>query len=121
MDNGLSIALTFLAYTCIILFTLTTGFLLVLIKDIMDLSKSYKKLCDTVQKEVQPTLEEIKKALVGINGLATGVDKQINVVKDSFGVAYDAAYKFTSKFKGASLALMGGLLAGLKFFLKKKR
>ena len=84
MEDGLAIALMFLAYTCIILFTVITVFVIMLIRNLMELSKSYTKLSDTIQREIQPTLEEIKKALEGINGLATGVDKQLTAFKNSF-------------------------------------
>ncbi len=119
MEEGLETALMFLSYTCIILFTVLTVFVVMLLKDLMELAKSYKKLSETIQREIYPTLEELKKALEGINGLATGVDKQINAVKTSFGTAYNLAFNAASKFKGVSLALIGGLLTGLKFFLKK--
>lgn len=119
MEEGLQTALMFLSYTCIILFTVLTVFIIMLVKDLMELVKSYKTLADTVQKEIYPTLDEIKKALEGINALATGVDKHLSAVKSSFSTAYNVAYNAASKFKGASIALIGGLLAGLKFFLKK--
>lgn len=121
MEDGLSIALTFLSYTCIILFTVITVFLIMLIKDLMDLAKSYKNLSETIQKEINPTLEEIKKALVSINGLATGVDKQINAVKSSFGTAYKLAFNATSKLKGTAAAIIGGVIAGYKMFSKKNK
>jgi len=120
MEDGLSIALTFLSYTCIILFTVITVFLVMLIKDLMDLAKSYKNLSETVQKEINPTLTEIKKALEGINGLASGVDKQLSAVKTSFGTAYNVAFNTTSKLKYAISSLVGGLIAGYKLFNKKK-
>ena len=119
MEEGLQTALVFLSYTCIILFTVLTVFIIMLLKDLMELVKSYKILADTIQKEIYPTLDELKKALEGINGLATGVDKHLNAVKSSFSTAYDIAFNAASKFKGASLALIGGLITGLKFFLKK--
>ena len=119
MDEGLQTALMFLSYTCVILFTVLAVFIIMLLKDLMELIKSYKTLADTIQKEIYPTLEEIKKALEGINGLASGVDKHLSAVKSSFTTAYDIAFNAASKFKGASLALLGGLLAGIKFFLKK--
>ena len=65
--------------------------------------------------------EEIKKALTGINGLATGVDKQLNAVKSSFGTAYNVAFNATSKLKGVIIALAGGLITGFKFFSKRKK
>ena len=119
MEEGLSTALSFLAYTCVILFTIITVFLILLIKELIDLAKSYKQLSDTVQREIKPTLEEIKKALDGINGLATGVDKQLTAVRDSFGTAYNVAYNATSKLKGAAVSLFKGLFSGLKLFINK--
>ncbi len=119
MEEGLSTALSFLAYTSAILLTVLTVFVVLLIKDLMELSKSYKNLSETIQKELNPTLEELKKALESINGLATGVDKQISAVKSSFGSAYNIAFNAASKFKGAALAIVGGLLTGFKLFSKK--
>ena len=119
MDAGLSTALTFLAYTCVILAVVLGVFLAFLIKETIDCLKSYRNLSETVQKEIYPTLEEIKKALQSINGLASGVDKQFSAIKSSFGSAYDIAFNAASKFRGAAVSLFSGILAGLKIFLKK--
>ena len=121
MGEGLETALMFLSYTCIILFTVITVFVIMLLKDLMELVKSYKNLSETIQKEINPTLEEIKKALESVNGLASGVGKQISAVKNSFGTAYNLAFNTVSKFKGASVAVLGGLLAGFRFFSKNKK
>lgn len=119
MEEGLSIALTFLTYTGIILLTVLSVFLIMLLIELIDLAKSYKRLSETIQKEVQPTLEELKKALESINGLASGVDKQITSVKNSFGTAYNLAYNATSKIRSAVVAVFGSVFSGLKFLLKK--
>lgn len=119
MEDGLATALTFLSYTCVILFTVLTVFIILLIRDLMDLAKAYTKLSETIQKEIYPTIEELKKALEGINGLATGVDKQLSAVKSSFTSAYNLAFNTASKFKGVTLAVIGGILTGLKIFSKK--
>ena len=118
MEASLSIALTFLTYTGIILGTILVGFLIALIVNVIELVKSYTRLSETVQKEIQPTLEEVKKALEGINGLATGVDKQITSVKNSFGTAYNFAYGVTSKIRSAVVKVAGGIVSGIKFLLK---
>ena len=121
MEEGLQTALMFLSYTCIILFTVIAVFVIMLLKDLMELAKSYTKLSETIQKEINPTLEEIKKALESVNGLATGVGKQITAVKSSFSSAYNLAFNTISKFKGTSVAVLGGILAGLKLFSKNKK
>ncbi len=119
MEDGLTFALMFLAYTCVILFIVFGVLGVLLWNELMGLMKSYKKLADTVEKEINPTLAEIKKALEGINSLATGVDKQISAVKSSFGTAYNVAFNATSKLKGVIGALIGGLISGYKMFSKK--
>jgi len=119
MEEELATALTFLSYTCIILFTVITVFLVMFLKDLTELVKSYTKLSDTIQKEISPTLIEIKRALDGINNFATDVDKQITAVKSSFGTAYDLAFNAASKLRGATTSLLGGILTGLKVILKK--
>ena len=120
MEDGLAFALMFLAYTFVILAIILTIFIVLLIKDIRDLSQSYTKLCDTVQKEIQPTLEEIKKALVSVNGLASGVDKQLTAVKSSFNTLQQVLGSAFGGLKGVSTSLLGGFLAGYKMFVKKK-
>lgn len=119
MDAGLSTALTFLVYTCVILAVVLGVFLAFLIKETIDCLKSYKNLSETLQKEISPTLEEIKKALESINGVVSGVDKQFSAIKSSFDSAYDVAFNAASKLKGAAASLIGGFLAGLKLFWKK--
>ena len=118
MDQGLSTALMFLAITCTILLTVLAVYIFILLINLNELVKSYTRLSETVQKEIQPTLDEIKKALSSINGLATGVDKQITAVKNSFGTAYNIAYNTTSKIRGAVVKVFGGLIKGIKFLVK---
>lgn len=118
MEEGLSIALTFLSYTCIILFTVLTVFIIMLLINAIELVKSYTRLSETVQKEIQPTLEEIKKALQGVNGLATSVDKQITNVKNSFSTAYNLAYNAGQKVRSAITKVFGGIFKAVKFFVK---
>ena len=118
MEQGLSIALTFLSYTCIILFTVIAIFAIMLIMNAIELLKSYTRLSETIQTEIQPTLEEIKKALQGVNGLATSVDKQITSVKNSFSAAYNMAYNAGRKVRGAITTVFGGAFKLLKFVFK---
>ncbi|MDD3593580.1 MAG: DUF948 domain-containing protein [Candidatus Gastranaerophilales bacterium] len=117
--NGLDTALTFLAYTCVILFTLLTGFIIKLAVDLMGLIKSYRELADTINEELEPTLTELKKALDNINSLALATDKQFSAIKTSLGSAYNLAYAVGTKVTGGAFSLLSGFLAGLKLFLKK--
>ena len=118
MEQGLSTALTFLSYTCIILFTVLSVFIIILLINANELLKSYTRLSETIQTEIQPTLEEIKKALQGVNGLATSVDKQITSVKNSFSTAYNMAYNAGRKVRGAITTVFGGAFKLLKFVFK---
>ena len=118
MDQGLAIALIFLAVTCIILFTVLSVFIIMLLINANELIKSYTRLSETIQKEIQPTLEELKKALTGVNGLASSVDKQITSVKNSFSAAYNFAYNAGRKVRGAITTVFGGVFKALKFFVK---
>ncbi|MCQ2958512.1 MAG: DUF948 domain-containing protein [Candidatus Gastranaerophilales bacterium] len=119
MEDTLTILLIILTATCIPLFIVITVFVIMLLIDLRELVKSYTKLSETVQKELNPTLEEIKKALESINGLASGVDKQLTAVKSTVGTAYNMAFGATSKLKGLLTSVLGGFLAGYKLFRKK--
>ncbi len=90
-----------------------------LITDAKDLIKTAKTLCDTVQNELEPTLNEAKKALESVNALATGVDKNVNAFKSSFSNAYGIAFNAASKIKGLSSSFLGGVITALKLFFKK--
>ena len=121
MDAGLQTALTFLAYTCSILAIAIFVLAFLVYKDLTEVLAAYRELAKTIQKEIDPTLEELKKALESINALTSGVNKQITAVKSSFGSAYNLAFNTVNKFKGASAAVLGGLLAGFKLFSKFKK
>jgi len=119
MEDILTTLLIILTATLIPLLITITVFVVMLLLDLRDLVKSYTKLSDTIQKEINPTLEEIKKALESINGLASGVDKQITAVKTSLGSACNLVCGATGKLKGLFTPLLGGFLAGYKLFKKK--
>jgi len=121
MEDILTVLLIILVATCIPLVILITIFGLMLFMDLRELAKSYTRLSNTIEKEINPTLEEIKKALESINGLASGVDKQITTVKSSISNAYNIAFCATSKLKGLFAPILGGFVAGYKLFRKNKR
>ena len=121
MEDILTVLLIILTATFIPLLIVITVFAVMLLMDLRDLVKSYTKLSETIQKEINPTLEEIKKALESINGLASGVDKQITAVKTSLGNACNLVCGATGKLKGLFAPLVGGFLAGYKLFKKDKR
>jgi hypothetical protein len=121
LSPNLQQALTFLAYTSIAILIILTVFIIRLLMDLSNLAKSLHNLSIIVGYELEPLIKELKKILENINSVANGADKQVDNIKKLLTGLIVPMSDFVEKAKGLSSGLLGGLIAGLKIFLKDKK
>lgn len=115
--------LTFLAVSTAVMLVIVGGFLIKLLIDLSKLTKNIDETTCIVKSEIEPTLQELNKALKSINSIAENADKQVDslgkFLENAFGVG---ALAFT-RAKNISGGLLKGLVKSLvtitKMFIKK--
>lgn len=118
MDSTVQIGLVVLIYTTTILLILITIFLVKLIYTSTRLAKSLSQTSEMINKELEPTLQELKETLGSINSIAKNADNQINKVKGAFENLMCVPFRVGQKMRGLFEGMKEGLLAGIKLFRK---
>jgi len=116
--------LTFLAIATGAMLVIIGGFLIKLLIDLSKLTKNIDETTTVVKSEIEPTLQELNKALKSVNSIAQNADKQV----DSFGKMIEnvlgaGALAFTRAKKLSGGLLKGftkGLVTIIKMFLQHK-
>lgn len=115
--------LTFLAIATGIILIIVGGFLVKLLVDLSKLTKNLDETTSIVKAEVEPTLQELNKALKSVNSIAQNADRQVDslgkVIENIVGAS---ANMFTRAGKLSSGLIKGftqGLVTVIKMFLKK--
>lgn len=115
--------LTFLAVSTGIILIIVGGFLIKLLIDLSKLTKNVDSTTTIVKSEIEPTLQELNKALKSINSIAQNADKQVNSLAKLFEDVLGASALLFTKAKNISGGLLKGVVKGLvttiKLFLKK--
>ena len=121
MDSTVQIGLVVLIYTTAILLTLITIFLIKLIYTSTKLAKTLSQTSEMINKELEPTLQELKETLGSINSIAKNADNQINRVKGVFEKFMCVPFRVGQKMRGLFEGLKEGLSAGIRLFRKYLR
>ena len=110
---------------CFILLITTTICIIVLTVYIAKLIISLTKLSEntntimlSIQKEIEPTLKELKEAAQSINSIALGADNQLKSTKAGLSAFVGAASCLGGKLKSFSQGILKGLSFGLGLFRK---
>lgn len=115
--------LTFLAYATGLMLVIVGGFLIKLIINLTQLTKNVDETTTIVKAEIEPTLQELNKALKSINTIAQNADKQVDSLAKTFENVLGVGFSAFSKAKDLSGGLVKGFVKGLvtviKLFLKK--
>jgi len=115
--------LTFLAVSTGIILVVVGGFLIKLLIDLSKLTKNVDATTTIVKSEIEPTLEELNKALKSINSIAQNADKQVNSLAKLFEDVLGASAVMFTRAKNLSGGLIKGFVKGLatiiKLFLKR--
>lgn len=120
---ALNQGLTFLAVATGVIVLIVGGFLVKLLFDLSNLTKNIDETTTIVKTEIEPTLEELKKALQSINSIAQNADKQVDTLSKFFENMLGAGSVALLKAKKVSGGLIKGLFKGLvtvfKMFMKR--
>lgn len=115
--------LTFLAIATGVIFLVVGGFLIKLLIDLSKLTKNLDETTTIVKSEVEPTLQELNKALKSINSIAQNADKQVDSLSKFFENALGAGAVAFTRAKQMSSGVIKNIVKGLvtlfKLFLKK--
>lgn len=116
--------LEFLIFTTIITSILITVFLVKLLIDLSNLSKSADNFISIVKHEIEPTIKEFKKALANINAVANTADYQVTNINKSIAKGMNVLSGSTTdvfnKTRILTACVKQGILTGLKVLLSKK-
>ncbi len=115
--------LTFLAVSTGAILIVVGGFLIKLLYDLSKLTKNVDETTSIVKAEIEPTLQELNKALKSINSIAQNADKQVGslgkLIESAIG-AGSLAFTKAKVFSGGLIkTITKGIVTLIKLFLKK--
>lgn len=115
--------LTFLVVSTALMLVIVGGFLIKLLIDLSKLTKNLDETTSIVKSEIEPTLQELNKALKSINSIAENADKQVDSLGKFLEQACGIGALAFTRAKNISGGLLKGLVKGLvtitKMFIKK--
>lgn len=116
MDTGVS--LNALLITTIICLVVLTVFIVKFIISATKLSDNANVIASSVQKEIEPTLKELKEAAKSINSIANTADEKFTSVKSDLSSVAGAASHLGGKLKSFSKGILKGIAFGLSLLKK---
>ena len=116
--NLYDIGLATLIWVSVIAIFTIGGFLVKLLFDLSKLVQSATNTSDTIREELEPTLEELKKAADSINSIASGVNEQFSGLQGAIRKIFDITSGVKTKLHGMLDGLIKGFSMGLKIFKK---
>jgi len=115
--------LTFLVVATAIILIVIGGFLIKLLIDLSKLTRNLDETTTIVKSEIEPTLEELNKALKSINSIAENADRQVDSLSKFFEHVLGLSASVITRAKDLSGGLLKGFVKGLmsiiKLFIKK--
>jgi len=117
--------LVLLIYTTTIILIIVTVFLVKLLLDLTNLVKSMQGLAGSVKHELEPTIKELKRALININSVTSNADMQVNNLNSTLNKGLDVINSSTkgifSRAKILTSSLKNGISAALQTLLQEKK
>ena len=115
--------LTFLAFATGTILVVVGGFLVKLLIDLSKLTKNIDETTTIVKTEIEPTLQELNKALKSVNSIAENADKQVGslgkIIESAMGIGALAFTRAKNLSGGLVKGFTKGLVSVIKMFLKK--
>ena len=93
-------------------------FICKLLISVTTLSNSANAIATSVQKEIEPTLKELKEAAKSVNSIANNADEKFQNAKSSIASIIGAGSCLGGKLKMFSEGILKGLSFGVKLFRK---
>ena len=108
-----NLSFSLLMIVSIICLIILTYFVCRLIQSVTKLSDNANIIAQSVQKEIEPTLKELKEAATSINSIANSADEKFKDAKTGLNALVGA----TSLLGGKLKSFTGGILKGISFGL----
>jgi uncharacterized protein YoxC len=96
---------------------LLTGSLMPLLRQVNSTAVSVQKLSDTLEREVQPTMLELRNVMEGVNQLKAITTQRVQDVSSKAGELTGNVSTMVTTAKKESTVASAGLLAGLRSYL----
>ena len=116
--DATQIGFLILIYTSAAVILLVGVFLVRLLIELSGLVGSAKTVVDTVQRELEPTLEEFGAALKSLNSILNFVNEKVARFKKGCNSAANITKNIRSKMGGLFSGLVRGFFAGFRSFRK---
>ena len=106
-----NLSFSILMITSVICLIILTYFVCRLIHSATKLTENANIITQSVQKEIEPTLKELKEAAVSINSIANSADEKFKDAKSGLSTILGATTLLGGKLK----SFAGGILKGISF------
>lgn len=113
-----SVSFSVLMFVSVICIVILTVFICKLIVSITKLTDNANVIATSVQKEVEPTLKELKEAAKSINSIANSADTKFQNAKVGLAGLVGATACFGGKVKDFYKGIMKGINFGMNLFKK---
>lgn len=118
MATSAYITFSILMVVSIICAVVLTYYICRLAKSVKELSDNANSIALSVQKEIEPTLKELKEAAVSINSIANSADEKFKDAKSGISAILGATSLLGGKLKSFSSGILKGISFGLGLFKK---
>ena len=105
----------FISAICLIVLTV---FVVKLVISANQLTNNANIIASSVQKEIEPTLKELKEAAKSINSIAANADTQLQSTKEGIASFIGATSCLSGKLKSFATGILKGVAFGLGLFKK---
>ena len=105
----------FISAICLVVLTV---FVVKLIISANQLTNNANIIASSVQKEIEPTLKELKEAAKSINSIAASADTQLQSTKEGIASFVGATSCLSGKLKSFATGILKGVAFGLGLFKK---
>ena len=107
-----------LMFTSVVCLIVLTVFVCKLIISITKLSENANVIATSVQKEIEPTLKELKEAAKSINSIANNADTKFQNAKTGIASLIGASACLGDRLKSFSNGILKGISFGINLFKK---
>ena len=113
-----SVSFSVLMMVSVVCLVVLTVFICKLIMSIISLTNNANVIATSVQKEIEPTLKELKEAAKSINSIANSADEKFHNTKIGSASVINAGAAVGGRIKSFSQGILKGISFGLNLFKK---
>ena len=113
-----SVSFSVLMMVSVVCLVVLTVFICKLIMSIISLTNNANVIATSVQKEIEPTLKELKEAAKSINSIANSADEKFHNTKIGIASVINAGAAVGGRIKSFSQGILKGISFGLNLFKK---